>query len=313
VSRTGLRVGIDLGGTKIEGAVLDPSGRVLARKRVPTPAGDYEGTVRAVVKLVREVEARAGGQGTVGIGTPGAISPFSGLLRNSNSVALNGRPLDRDLETALGRPVRMANDADCFALAEAVTGAGVGAGTVFGVILGTGVGGGVVIGETLRVGPNRITGEWGHNPQPGETGGRACYCGRTDCVELYLSGPAVAGEYRRSGGMELTAEQVMDRIGGDAIAAGVFDRYATRLARALAVVVNILDPDVVVLGGGMSNVEHLYEEVPKRWGMWIFSDGVATRLARNRHGDSGGVVGAAWLWPVHDQGSRAMPAGGPGR
>lgn len=302
-------MGIDLGGTKIEGAVLDPCGQVLARKRVPTPAGDYEGTVSAVVELIREVEACVGGQGTVGIGTPGAISPFSGLLRNSNSVALNGRPLDRDLETALGRPVRLANDADCFALAEAVTGAGVGARTVFGVILGTGVGGGLVIDRIPQVGPNRITGEWGHNPQPGEMGGRSCYCGRTGCVELYLSGPAVAGEYLRSSGTELTAEQVMDRVGGDAVAAAVFDRYATRLARALAVVINILDPDVVILGGGMSNVDHLYEEVPQRWGKWIFSDGVATRLERNRHGDSGGVVGAAWLWPVPDEDERARPTG----
>lgn len=304
MSGGGLRVGIDLGGTKIEGAVLDPGGRVLIRKRVPTPGGDYEGTVRTVVELIREVENGAGGQGTVGIGTPGAISPFSGLLRNSNSVALNGRPLDRDLETALGRPVRLANDADCFALAEAVTGAGAGAGTVFGVILGTGVGGGLVIDRNLQAGPNRIAGEWGHNPQPAETGGRACYCGRTDCVELYLSGPAVAGEYRRVAGTELTAEQVMDRIDGDAVAAAVFDRYATRLARALAVVINILDPEVVILGGGMSNVDQLYEEVPQRWGKWIFSDGVATRLARNRHGDSGGVLGAAWLWPVPDQEAR---------
>ena len=304
MSGGGLRVGIDLGGTKIEGAVLDPGGRVLIRKRVPTPAGDYDGTVRTVVELIREVEAGAGGQGTVGIGTPGAISPFSGLLRNSNSVALNGRPLDRDLERALGRPVRLANDADCFALAEAVTGAGVGAGTVFGVILGTGVGGGLVIDRTLQAGPNRIAGEWGHNPQPAEMGGRPCYCGRTDCVEVYLSGPAVAREYRRSGGMELTAEQVMDRIDGDAVAAAVFDRYATRLARALAVVINVLDPEVVVLGGGMSNVDQLYEEVPQRWGKWIFSDGVATRLARNRHGDSGGVLGAAWLWPVPDEAAR---------
>lgn len=308
MSRSGLRVGIDLGGTKIEGAVLDPSGQVLVRKRVPTPAGDYEGTVRAVVGLIREVETCAGGQGTVGIGTPGAISPFSGLLRNSNSVALNGRPLDRDLETALGRPVRLANDADCFALAEAATGAGAGAGTVFGVILGTGVGGGLVINGTPQAGPNRITGEWGHNPQPGETGGRVCYCGRTDCVELYLSGPAVAREYQRAGRIELTAAEVMDRVGWDAVAAAVFDRYATRLARALAVVINIVDPDVVILGGGMSNVDRLYVEVPERWGRWIFSERVATRLARNRHGDSGGVVGAAWLWPVPDGSARAGSA-----
>ena len=295
---TRLRVGIDLGGTKIEGVVLDPDGRVRVRRRVATPAGDYEGTVRAVADLVRRIEHEAGGRGTVGVGTPGAISPFSGLLRNSNSVMLNGRPLDRDLEAALGRPVRLANDADCFALAEASSGAGAGATTVFGVILGTGVGGGLVISGAVQVGPNRITGEWGHNPQPGESGGRACYCGRVDCVERYLSGPAVAAEYRQAAGPESTAERIMDRIDEDTLAAEVFDRYADRLARALAVVVNILDPEVVVLGGGMSNVERLYWEVPERWKRWIFSDGVATRLARNRHGDSGGVLGAAWLWPV---------------
>ena len=298
MTRTRLRVGIDLGGTKIEGVALDPAGRVLVRRRVATPAGDYEGTVRTVARLVHRVEGEAGGRGTVGVGTPGAISPFSGLLRNSNSVALNGRPLDRDLEAALGRPVRLANDADCFALAEASSGAGAGAGAVFGVILGTGVGGGLVMNGTTQVGPNRITGEWGHNPLPGASEGRACYCGRVDCVERYLSGPAVAAEYRRAGGAERTAEQIMDRIGEDPLADEVFDRYADRLARALAVVVNILDPDVVVLGGGMSNVERLYEEVPERWKRWIFSDGVATRLARNRHGDSAGVLGAAWLWPV---------------
>ena len=294
----GLRIGVDLGGTKIEVAALDGGGDVLMRRRVPTPAGDYLGTVGAVTRLIGEVEAELGFTGTIGIGTPGAISPFSGLMRNSNSVVLNGKPLDRDLATALGREVRVANDADCFALAEAVSGAGRDARSVFGVILGTGVGGGLVIDERPQAGPNRITGEWGHNPLPGEVDGPECYCGRSGCVECYLSGPAVAAEYRRRTGMDLTAEEVMARVPNDPVAGSILDRYAARLARALAVVINILDPEVIVLGGGLSNVDSLYEGVPRLWGRWIFSDGVATRLARNHHGDSGGVLGAAWLWPA---------------
>ncbi|MCY3539619.1 MAG: ROK family protein [bacterium] len=295
-----LRIGIDLGGTKIEGVALDSGGQILARKRRPTPAGDYEGTVQAVAALVEEVEDMAGGRGTVGIGTPGSISPFTGVMRNSNSVALNGRALDRDLESAIGREIRLANDADCFTLAEAASGAGRGLNSVFGVILGTGVGGGLAVQGAVQVGPNRVTGEWGHNPQPGETGLRPCYCGRFDCVERYLSGPAVADEYHLEGGDKLAAEEIMGRLGEDDLADMVVDRYATRLARALAVVVNILDPEIVVLGGGLSNLDLLYRVVPKRWQEWIFSDGVATRLARNEQGDSGGVIGAAWLWPLSE-------------
>ena len=293
-----MRIGVDLGGTKIEAVVLDNRGNVLVRRRVSTPAGDYEGTLGAVVRLVGGLESDVGTTGTVGIGTPGSISPFSGLMRNSNSVALNGRRLDRDLATALDREVRLANDADCFALSEAVSGAGRGDRTVFGVILGTGVGGGLVIGERVQVGPNRVTGEWGHNPLPGQAGSRSCYCGRSACIECYLSGPAVAAEYRRESGIDLTAEQVMERVGEDPLARSILDRYVARLARALAGVVNILDPDVIVLGGGLSNVDELYDAVPRLWGEWIFSDGVATRLAKNHHGDSGGVLGAAWLWPA---------------
>ena len=293
-----MRIGVDLGGTKIEAAALGDQGAVLVRKRVSTPAGDYEGTVDAVARLIAAVESKVGTTGTVGVGTPGSISPFSGLLRNSNSVALNGRPLDRDLEAALGREVRLANDADCFALSEAVSGAGRGARTVFGVILGTGVGGGLVIGGQLQVGPNRITGEWGHNPFPEETESRRCYCGRNDCIECYLSGPAVAAEYLRESGIDLTAAQVMERAGKDQTAHSILDRYVGRLARALAGVINILDPDVVVLGGGLSNIDELYARVPRHWGERVFSDGVATRLAKNHHGDSGGVLGAAWLWPA---------------
>ena len=294
-----MRIGVDLGGTKIEGVVLDDGDAVVVRRRVPTPAGDYAGTVRAVVRLIDELETDVGATCTVGIGTPGSISPFTGLMRNSNSVALNGRPLDRDLETALARRIRLANDADCFALSEAVSGAGQDARTVFGVIIGTGVGAGLVIDREVRVGPNRITGEWGHNPFPGLAASCDCYCGRSGCIELYLSGPAAAAEYRRESGIELSAEQVMGRVGEDPWARATLDRYVTRLARALAAVINILDPDIVVLGGGLSNVDELYATVPTLWGEWIFSDGVATRLAKNHHGDSGGVLGAAWLWPTN--------------
>lgn len=297
-----MRIGVDLGGTKIEAVVLDDTGTVVVRRRVPTPAGDYEGTVLAVARLVGELESRVGETCTVGVGTPGSISPFTGMMRNSNSVALNGKPLDRDLETALARPVRLANDANCFALSEAVSGAGREARAVFGVILGTGVGGGLVIDRSVQVGPNRITGEWGHNPFPGAFDSRRCYCGRRDCIELYLSGPAVAAEYRRVTGIEVSAELLMQRVAADAPARTTFDRYVSRLARALAGVINILDPDIVVLGGGLSNVDELYEAVPRLWGEWIFSDGVATRLARNHHGDSGGVLGAAWLWPADPAG-----------
>lgn len=292
-----MRIGVDLGGTKIEAAGLDEAGAELTRVRIPAPAGDYRATVAAVAGLVGEVESRTGETGPVGVGTPGAISPFTGLLRNSNSQALNNRPVLRDLEAALGRPVRIENDANCFALSEAVDGAGRGDRVVFGVILGTGVGGGVVVERRVMDGPNRIAGEWGHNQLPGGDEPRPCYCGRSGCVETFLSGPAVAGEYRRLTGWERTAKQVMDRTGFDADARRVLELYAERLARALATVINILDPGAVVLGGGLSNVDALYEEVPRRWNRWVFSEKVATRLERNHHGDSGGVRGAAWLWP----------------
>ena len=292
-----MRIGVDLGGTKIEAVALDETGAILLRKRVATPAGDYEGTLATIAGLVGEFESALDQRATVGVGTPGSISPFTGLIRNSNSVMLNGRPLDRDLEEKLGRPVRLANDADCFALSEAVDGAAKDARTVFGVILGTGVGGGLVVGRRVLVGPNRITGEWGHNPLPGATGSWSCYCGRRDCIELYLSGPALARQYRREAGVDLQADEIVNRTPDDETAQAVLDRYAARLARALAGVINIVDPDVVVLGGGLSNIDELYVTVPRLWSEWIFSDGVATRLARNRHGDSGGVLGAARLWP----------------
>ncbi|HSJ34264.1 MAG TPA: ROK family protein [Acidimicrobiia bacterium] len=295
-----VRVGVDLGGTKIEAVALDGTGNELDRRRVATPQGDYEGIIGALVALVEEISAGRDTAATVGIGTPGAVSPFDGLMKNSNSVVLNGRPLDRDLQKALGRPMNMRNDADCFALSEAVDGAARGAATVFGVILGTGVGGGVVVDGKVRTGPNRIGGEWGHNPLPWPTDderpGPDCYCGRRGCIEKWLAGPSLAADHLRVTCDELTAPGVVEAArSGDGSAAATLDRYVDRLARSLATIVNVLDPDVVVLGGGMSNVDELYERVPRIWGRYVFGGEVATRLVRNRHGDSSGVRGAAML------------------
>ncbi len=284
------RIGIDLGGTKIEALALDGAGREVFRKRIPAPRDGYEATVAAVAGLIREA-----GAGTVGIGIPGALSPASGRVKNANSTHLIGHPLKEDLERALGREVRLANDANCFALSEAVDGAGAGAAVVFGVILGTGVGGGVVVRGEVLTGVNAIAGEWGHNPLPLPTAGDlplpACYCGRAGCIETYLSGPALARDHERATGEKLTAAEIVAR-GGEATLA----RYEERLARALASVINVLDPDVVVLGGGLSNVGRLYGNVPKIWGRYIFSDVVKTRLLPPVHGDASGVRGAAWLW-----------------
>lgn len=297
----GLALGVDLGGTKIEVIALDGEGAELLRQRVPTPQGDYAATLKAVAALVRDVEARLGRRGTVGIGTPGALSPASGLLRNANSVCLNGRPLRDDLARLLDRPVRMANDANCFALSEATDGAGAGAEVVFGVILGTGVGGGVVVrGQVLR-GANAVAGEWGHNPLPwplaDELPGPPCYCGRSGCIETWCSGPGLARDHLALTGQTLEAAAIVAAAGlGDAAARATLERYVSRLARALAHVINLLDPDVIVLGGGLSNMVTLYDEIPRRWTPWVFSDVVRTRLLRNRHGDSSGVRGAAWLW-----------------
>ena len=270
-----IRIGIDLGGTKIELIALDGAGAEMFRKRVPTPQGNYEATIRAVTGLVLEFEDQFNISGTVGVGMPGALSRVTGLVKNANSTCLIGRDLKGDLEKVLGREVRLANDANCFALSEAVDGAGKGAEVVFGVILGTGVGGGIVVRGEVLTGPNGIAGEWGHNPlpSPGEEDLplRECYCGRRGCVEAYLSGPAL----QRDPDM---------------------DRYEERLARALAGVINVLDPDVVVLGGGISGVARLYANVPVLWRRHVFSDHVATRLAPPVHGDSSGVRGAAWLW-----------------
>jgi predicted NBD/HSP70 family sugar kinase len=308
-------IGIDLGGTKIELAVLDHAGALLHRERVPTPAGDYAGTIAAVAALVAAAEARYGRADGIGIGTPGSISRVTGRLKNSNSQCLNGKDLSADLSAAIGRALRIANDADCFALSEAVDGAAAGAGIVFGVILGTGVGGGLVVDGRLLGGPNGITGEWGHNPlaldahwglsppdaRAAPAGSkdrpRPCYCGRLGCVETVLCGPALAADHALWGGDPmLSARDIAQRAqAGDPACAATIERYAGRLAQALAVVINIVDPDVIVLGGGVSNIAALYELVPRRWSEWVFSDEIRTRLVRNRHGDSSGVRGAAWL------------------
>ncbi|MCH2395976.1 ROK family protein [Oceanibaculum sp.] len=298
-----MRIGIDLGGTKIEIAALDEAdGAVLARERIATPRGDYDATIAAIRDLVAGMEARLGRGGTVGIGIPGAISPASGLVKNANSTWLIGRPFDRDLEVALGRPVRLANDANCFALSEAVDGSAAGAAIMFGVILGTGVGGGIVVNGRVLTGANAISGEWGHNPLPWpedtERPGPACYCGRHGCIETFLSGPGLAADHQRATGTAMSAEDVVAAAaGGDAAAEATMRRYEDRLARALAHLVNILDPEVIVLGGGLSGLPRLYEAVPRLWGRYIFSDHVATRLLPPVHGDAGGVRGAAWLWP----------------
>jgi fructokinase len=293
-----MRIGIDLGGTKIEGIALAADGREAARRRMPSPTGDYPATVRAVVDVVRTLEAEAGGRGTVGVGMPGAVSPMTGLVKNANSTWLIGKPFDRDLAEALGRPVRVMNDANCFALSEATDGAGAGARVVFGIILGTGVGGGIVIDGKPLVGADAIAGEWGHNtlpwPRDGEWPGAACYCGRTGCIETFLSGPGLA----RDDGRGLSGAEVGRRgAAGEPHAAASLARYAYRLARGIAAVVNILDPDVVVLGGGLSRLDFLYETVPGLVARHLFSDRVATKILPPRHGDASGVRGAAWLWP----------------
>jgi fructokinase len=299
-----IRLGIDLGGTKIEIVALDASGGERLRRRIPTPQGDYDATLDAIAGLVRDTERSLGvahGACTLGIGTPGSMSAATGLLRNSNSVCLNGKPLKRDLEARVGREVRMSNDANCFAVSEAQDGAAEGAHVVFGVILGTGVGGGIVVDGIALEGHNGIAGEWGHNPLPwprdDERPGAPCYCGRQGCIETFLSGPAFERDHlAHSGRAASTADIVAQADAGDAQAQGSLARYEDRLARALAHVVNLLDPDVIVLGGGMSNVARLYASIPWLWGLWVFSDCVDTRIVRNAHGDSSGVRGAARLW-----------------
>jgi fructokinase len=325
VDYTGMRIGIDLGGTKIEGIALDDRGTVRLRRRVASPHGDYGNTLEAIADLVRAIERELGVRGTVGVGIPGTISAATGLVKNANSTWLNGRPLGDDLPRLLDRPVRFANDANCFALSEASDGAGAGGRVVFGVIIGTGTGGGVVVHGRVIEGANGIAGEWGHNPLPAplddERPGPACYCGRSGCIETFLSGPGLVRDYAGARGLvpgarkqnasvangdaasqegecgTLTAQDIAARAAsGEPRASACLARYEDRLARALGTVINVVDPDVVVLGGGLSNIDRLYESVPRIWARYIFSDSVTTRLARAMHGDSSGVRGAAWLW-----------------
>lgn len=297
------RIGVDLGGTKIEAVVLSDDGAEHWRQRVATPAGDYRATVQAVAALVRQAQQVAGAGATVGIGTPGAVTA-QGLMKNCNSTCLNGQPLPADLREAIGRPVAIANDADCLALSEATDGAGAGAAVVFAAILGTGVGAGVVVHGRLLQGPNRTAGEWGHNPLPwadaGDQPAPRCWCGQAGCLEAWLSGPALACDHAAHGGAAVDAAQVAALAeAGDAAAAASLNRHASRLARGLAAVIDVLDPDVIVLGGGLSRIDTLYARVPALWSRWVFGaalDGpVRTRLAPARHGDASGVRGAAWL------------------
>jgi fructokinase len=297
-----MQIGIDLGGTKIEGIGLDAGAVVAARRRHPTPR-DYAATLDAIVRLVAEIEADAGRTGSVGIGIPGVVSHATGLIKNANSTWLIGRPLLAELEARLSRPVRVANDANCFTLSEAVDGAARGFETVFGVILGTGVGGGIAIRQRIHEGPNQIAGEWGHNPLPWMTdeeraAAPACYCGKRGCVETFLSGPGFERDYARLSGAERSSQDIV-RVAamGDPHAVQALERYEDRLARALAAVLNLLDPDAVVLGGGMSNLPDLPATVVAALPRYVFSDSVRTQVVLNAHGDSSGVRGAAWLWP----------------
>ncbi|WP_126456498.1 ROK family protein [Sulfuriflexus mobilis] len=298
-----MRLGIDLGGTKIEIVALDEDGSECLRRRIATPQGDYTATVKAITELVQAAEAALAQTATVGVGMPGAVSARDGRVKNANSVCLNGQPLKQDLEAALQRKVRLANDANCFALSEAIDGAAAGAGSVFGVILGTGTGGGVVINGQILEGANAIAGEWGHNPLPWPTSaewpGPECYCGRQGCIETYLSGPGWLARHSQHTGQTLgSVEKLLRRAGeGDADCQASLLTYKQRLARALAHVINLLDPEVIVLGGGLSNIESLYTDVPALWPAWVFSDQVLTALRPPQHGDSSGVRGAAWLWP----------------
>ncbi len=298
-----MRIGVDLGGSKIEFVAISGDGRILSRNRMQTPIGDYQATIEAIRTGVLAIEQNMGLSGTVGVGIPGSVSPATGRVKNANSTWLIGAALDSDLELALKRPVRLANDANCFTLSEAIDGAGKDIDVVFGVILGTGVGGGIVINGHAMTGRNAITGEWGHNPLPWpeqpETHDRQCYCGLAGCIETHLSGPALSRAYQAATGAQIPAADVARRAkSGEAAAQEVLASYERKLARALAQIINILDPGVIVLGGGLSNIEQIYDTVPKLWQEWVFSDTVVTRLRPPHHGDSSGVRGAAWLWPA---------------
>lgn len=296
-----MRIGIDLGGTKIEGIALNDDGQELFRRRVDTPQHDYAATLDAVSELVNEIESATQQSGSIGIGIPGTISPTTSLVKNANSTWLIGKPLDKDLETRLGKQVRVANDANCFVISEATDGAGQDAEIVFGVIIGTGTGGGIAINRHLVVGCNAIGGEWGHNPLPwpdsSELPGTDCFCGKQGCIETWLSGPGFARQFYHQTDQKLTAPEIVSLSKqGDEQAELALQQYEDRMARALASVINIIDPHVIVLGGGMSNIKRLYDNIPAIWGKYIFSDNIDTRLLPNVHGDSSGVRGAAWLW-----------------
>jgi len=296
-----MRIGVDLGGSKTEAVALDAHGRVACRRRVPTPT-EYDAMLGTVAELVGSIEAEVGRRCPVGVGAPGALSRASGLVKNANSTWLIGRALGGDLARVLGREVRVANDANCFAHSEAVDGAGAGAEVVFGVIVGTGTGGGVVVRGAVVTGANAIAGEWGHNPLPwpeaGEWPGRACYCGRTGCIETFLSGPGLAQDFAAATGRRLAPPEIAHAAAaGDGAAEASLRRYEERMARALAHVINMLDPEVIVLGGGLSRLDRLYTNVPRLWSRHVFSDQVDTELRAPVHGDAGGVRGAAWLWP----------------
>lgn len=298
------RLGIDLGGTKIEIIALDAAGQERYRQRVATPQGDYAATVEAIVQLVRLAETALSAEGSVGIATPGAVSRVTGRIKNANSTCLNGQPMVEDLQRAMQREIRIANDANCFALSEAIDGAGADADVVFGVILGTGVGGGVVINRQVLTGANAIAGEWGHNPLPifspsntsTELPGHACYCGKRGCIESWLSGPGLAKHFLEDTGRALTAEQIVEQAATDPRCETALQAYEDRLARGLATIINVLDPDVIVLGGGLSDVARWYDAVPRRWTQYVFGDHVATKLLPPKFGASSGVRGAAWLW-----------------
>lgn len=297
-----MRIGVDLGGTKIEALAIDKAGRELVRHRIDTPRENYEATVAAIAELVRRIERETGRTGTVGAGIPGCISRLTGLVKNANSTWLNGRPLDRDLCNALEREVRVANDANCLAISEATDGAAAGKRVVFGVILGTGCGGGIAINAHIHDGANGIAGEWGHNPLPWaraeELPGPECYCGKRGCLEKWISGTGVAKDYQQATGREHTTREIMAAYdAGDPDASAAVDRFEDRLARGLAHVINMMDPDVLVFGGGLSRAEHLYRSIPERLPQYVFGGEVATPILQAKFGDSSGVRGAAWLWP----------------
>jgi fructokinase len=297
-----MRIGIDLGGTKIEALAIDEDGDELVRYRVDTPRDDYDATIASMVDLVARLERETGNTGSVGAGIPGSISRVTGLVKNSNSTWLNGRPFHKDISLALRREVRVANDANCLAVSEATDGAAAGKHVVYGLILGTGCGGGVAIGGRVHAGPNGVAGEWGHNPlpwlKPDEYPGPSCYCGKRGCLEMWVSGTGIALDHKNVTGKIQTAREIVEEFQrGDQEAAATIERFEDRLARGLAHVIDMLDPDVIVIGGGVSRVQHIYQELPKRLATYVFGGEVSTPILPARYGDSSGVRGAAWLWP----------------